>query len=252
MIITSGNYIYRLNNVNLTGSYISIDLESDLVYNEQYDITLLAGISGIYNDATYYLNNDYSFYFTSQYCPLFSTINRVKLTGGPIIDSFTDDTILRTIHKNSIDAVDLYNISQTTNYAYGYWGCAYENVPLQLRRYVECKTAYDLISLIKLTNSISGSGSNQLKVLGDMTIKYGNSSNDNSSKYDPNKLKELFDCWNEMLRSFRTINYAVKGLNDISKSYAHPVMNPYENRILRPVTPNQNNYTPGTTYWRTI
>jgi hypothetical protein len=167
----------------------------------------------------------YEFYFTTLYCPLFTTVTRVKLTGGPSIENVPDDTIYRMIHKNSIDAVDLYNLSQGSNViTYEQWGCDYTNVPIIFRRYVECKTAYDLISLQKLYNSVNPAGGGQTKTLGDMTIKYdGGSTSGGVSPGDPNKLKELFDCWNDAIRSFRTIAVAVRGYFDVSKGYPHPV-----------------------------
>jgi len=244
---TNQIYSYEVDNVELSGSLISIVFDEPLITNRQYTTTILKGLSGIYNESVYKLQTTQSYWFTSRYCPIFSTLGKVKLVGGPILDSFLDDTIYRMIHKNSLDAIDLFNVSTGSTISYDYWGCSWHDVPITLRRYVECKTAYDLLALSKM----SGKYPEQLKTLGDLTIKYASS--DNTSKQaDPSLVKELYDCWKESLRMFRSIKVAVKGYYDVSKNFAHPIRDTYHNRIIKPVTPFEGNFTPGTTYWRGI
>jgi hypothetical protein len=237
----------------ISGNILYIYPTTDIINNRQYSVILNAGISGtIPTGDIAVLEDIYQFWFTSIYCPQFSTINRIKLQVGPLAANIIDDTIWRMIHKNSIDAVDLYNMSNNTNYAYDFWGCDWQDVPSQLKRYVECKTAYDLLSIMRVTQQMSGDSANQLKTLGDMTIKYGGGASGPSSAVDPKRLADLYACWNESMRMFRNMQVTVKAYYDVSKGYGHPVRQIYDNRVIRPVSPFQGNYTPGTPYWRGI
>jgi hypothetical protein len=240
--------------LSVSGATLSINFNEILVTNRVYTITLSPYIQGIYNSGLYSLDDEYSFSFTSKYCPLFTTVGKVKLQGGPLVDTFLDDTILRMIHKNSLDAVDLFNMSTYSTISYDYWGCSWHDVPARLRTYVECKTAYDVLSILRVTQQMSGGAGDQLKSLGDMTIKYGGAGGNPS--IDPKRLSELYNCWNEALRMFASngagLRATVKGYWDTSKGYSHPVRAVHENRIIRPVFPQQGNYTPGTPYIRGI
>lgn len=238
--ISNEIYAYKVNNITLSGSLIKLTFDEPFVTNRQYTTTVSAGLTGVYDSETYYLLNDFAFWFTSRYCPIFSTVGKIKLTGGPSIENFYDDTIFRMMHKNSLDVVDLLNQAHNTNYAYDYWGCSWHDVPLVMRRYVECKTAYDLISLLKLSSSMNG-GPDQIKTLGDLTIKYGGSNGNSGANADPNKLRELYNCWNEAMRSLETVRIAVKGYFDTSKGYGHPVREFHHNRIIRGVSFNNSN-----------
>lgn len=233
--------------LSVSGNVLTIAPSGALLnYNTQYTVTIAAGLSGYYDIYDYELASDYIFWFTSQYCPLFTTLNRVKLAAGPYAEQYTDDTIYRMIHRNSMDIIDIYNISYSTNYAYDSQGCDPSGAPYAFRRYVECKTAYDLLSLLKLNGSLDGtSGGDQLKTLGDMTIKYGGAgSSAGAFRPDQNKLKELYDCWNEQLRMIKTIKTAVKGFYSTSKGYLHPTRDIAHNRIIRGVSFN-NSYPGG-------
>jgi hypothetical protein len=225
--------------IQVSGNVLTMVLDEPLVTNRIYDITLLAGISGVYNSEPYVMSSDYNFSFTSLYCPLFTTVTKVRLEAGPAVDAIPDDTIYRLIHKNSLDAVDLANTYKGTTLTYDTWGCTWHDVPIILRRYVECKTAYDLLALIDLVGGSGGGnpGGSQTKTLGDMTIVYGGSSGSASTTTSPNKKKQLYDCWTEALKTIQTvgINAAVRGLYDFSKGYSHPAMDCNHNRIIRTV-----------------
>jgi len=231
-------YPYTL---TVNDNVVTLTLSGALTCNREYLVTIDPYISGIIppSGSVGVLASTYSFWFTSTYCPLFTTLGRIKLLVGPDADQLLDDTIYRMIHKNSLDAVELYNLSTTQNIAYDYWGCDWQKVPLKLKRYVECKTAYDVLSLLKNIGA-GGAGANQLKTLGDMTIKYaGNTQGTNPDLNSPNRMKEMYDCWHEMLRAFRNINVAVRGYYDKSKGYAHPVVEGQHNRVVRPVVWNR-------------
>jgi hypothetical protein len=241
--------------LQISGNILTIYPLEDLTTNREYKITLSQNISGYfpYNGGTVdTLESDYTFWFTSIYCPIFTTVSRIKLLVGPSADVLLDDTIFRMIHKNSLDAVELYNFSNATSIPYDYWGCDWQTVPTNIKRYVECKTAYDVLALLKLIRNSNGAG-NQLKSLGDLTIKYGSGSENGSPALDaPTRMKEMYDCWNEMLRSFNGIKVSVIGYNDSSKGFSHPVREYTRNRVTRPVVPPRKNYTPGTPNWRGV
>ena len=244
--------------LSYTENKLLITPTSDLSYNTVYTITIDSAISGIHpvTGSGMPMSADYSFWFTSTYCPLFATLNTVKTLTGPASDTLLDAAIYRMILFNSKQAVDLYNISNSSNIAYNYWGCVPTNVPYQLRRYVECKTAYDILALVKQLNT-AGGGGDQLKSLGDMTIKYGGGSSDDGTPAlnAPSKMKELYDCWNSMLRAIQSIDVAVRGYYDTSKGFAHPVREPQHNRVVRPVIRNAGMNMPSGPwvngyYWR--
>ena len=77
-----------------------------LNYNTEYTVTVAS--SGMYGSGTTYMADDYTFFFTAEYCPLWSTVTDVRLAVGPIIDSIPDDTINRMIYRTSLTAIRKY------------------------------------------------------------------------------------------------------------------------------------------------
>lgn len=224
----------------INGNILTLTSSTEgLTTNREYKITLSADISGLYPSGEIEsLGSNYEFWFTSTYCPAFTTVGRVKLLAGPEADNLIDDTIYRMIHKNSLDIVDIVNISYSANYPYDYWGCDWQTVPFHMKQYVECKTAYDVLNFSRIAagGTTSTTGGNQTKTLGDMTIKYGDSgSSSGSNASDPSKLKDIYDCWNQSMRMIRNMSVSVKAIYDSSKGYAHPVRDTAHNRIIRPV-----------------
>jgi len=237
--------------VELDNNTISIIPSGDLTYNTVYQITIDANASGylIPTDEWQTLSTDYTFWFTSQYCPLFTTIGRIKIEAGNYAESLIDDTIYRMIHKNSLDAIDIYNTSTNNTYSYEQYGCTWDIVPYLLRRYVECKTAFDIISLVDMASN--SSGGDQLKTLGDLTIKYG--AGGNAPTPDGDRKKQLYDCWNEFLNSIKGIQSAVRGYYDTSKGYPHTTRSYRINRVIKPEWATARPFTtPGDNWWRRI
>lgn len=230
-------------NFTVSGQYLIINLEEELSVNSVYTVVIDSEISGVLGSGYYTMNDDYSFWFTSAYCPIFTTLTRVQLDAGPAASLFTDDTIYRMIHKNSIDIIDIYNAYHNTTFAYDYFGCTWDTAPIVFRRYVECKTAYDILALVELINSNNGSGAGgQLKTLGDLTIKYdGGSAAVISSAGNPNRKKQLYDCWLEMINAVKNVGgdaglqSAVRGWYDVTKGFSHPVYDSNHNRVIRTV-----------------
>jgi len=227
--------------------YILPDLNNNFTYNKEIVVTINPGISGVYN---WTMPETVTSWFTTQYCPLFTNITTIKLMAGPSIEGFADDTIYRMIHKNSIDAIDIYNTSHSSSYSYTFWGCESIKVPYQLKRYVECKTAYDLLTLVEM---ITQDGRSQSKQLGDMNITYGGK----PGSADPGLKGRLYDCFMGVLNIIGgNIKSAVRGIYDSSKSYPHPCVS-IDSRSVKYV-PYGRNKTPGSsrpvtgTYRRSI
>lgn len=216
-------------------------------YNNEYTVTVDRSLTSA-NDVPMCKEN--SFWFTSKYCPMFTTASRIILMLGPEAEKFTVDTINRYIHRASKEAIDLMNISPTcggNKIPYDYYGCTPDNVPYNLQRYVECKTAYDLLNLLDRLRKIGGTAGGQTKTLGDMTIKYNGDGSSDGSATDPKK--DLYDCYmglQGILSNGPTkcgtgagINNGVRGKYDTSKGYAHPTQEVRHNRVVRP-KPNGN------------
>lgn len=241
------NFSYQI-----SGNLLYITPTGELPNNYQYKIVIDAGLSGLVlpSGDVAILTTDYEFWFTSYYCPTFSTPNRIKLQIGPLADNIIDDTIWRMIHKNSSDAIELYNINTGDNLSSTYFGCTSENIPMHMKRYVECKTAYDILSIMRITSQMGGGTGDQLKTLGDMTIKYGAAGGNPS--IDPKRLSDLYACWNESLRMFKNMAVTVKAYYDNSLGFGHPQREPAYNRIVRPIIPFQGRFTPGTRCLRGI
>jgi hypothetical protein len=226
--------------LTISGNVLYINLSGYLTTNREYLITIDPYVSGLIPpDGTVdVLDSTYQFWFTSTYCPIFTTLGRVKLLAGPEADGLLDDTIYRMIHKNSLDVVDIYNLSYSSKYSYDYWGCDWQDVPFNMKRYVECKTAYDVINFVRISGGGPPTGGDQTKTLGDMTIKYGGSNTNSTGTPPKSKLQELYDCYMESLRMLKNMQAAVRGYYDTSKGFSHPVREPQYNRVVRPVRVN--------------
>lgn len=220
-------------------------------YNKIYKVTICPGLSGYLPDLGDfgYLENKYEFWFTSQYCPLFTTLTKVKLMAGPGSDYLSDDTIYRMIYKNSLDAIELYNTSYTTTYNWESFGCPVTNAPAELKKYVECKTAFDILSILDLADDGS---LGQTKTLGDMSIKY-DAKGAGGSDPSNNRKKELYDCFMGAMNVITGIKAAVRGWYDTSKGYSHPTMSYTSNRVVKPDGIYSDfSRVPGSLYWKRI
>jgi len=209
-------------------------------YNTEYTVNIDSSIKSV---TPLYLERNESFWFTSKYCPMFTNATAIILLLGPEAEKFTVDTINRYIHRTSKEAIDLINMSGSCGGAprvtYDHYGCTPNLVPYNLRRYVECKVAYDLLNLLDRLRTVGGSDCGQTKTLGDMTIKYGGASTGTASNDGPKK--DLYDCFTGLqgiLSNNPTlcgtgagINNGVRGKYDTSKGYAHPTRDPGHNRI---------------------
>jgi hypothetical protein len=121
----------------------------------------------------------------------------------------------------------MYNMGGHT-IGYETWGCPGSNFFYEFKRYVECKTAYDLLNIL---DRVSNTGVAQMKHLGDMTISYG-AAPKGSGDGGPTK-KDLYNCFNAIVNAMCNIRVAVRGIFDVSKGFPHPVMDPDHNRITK-------------------
>jgi len=202
-------------------------------YNTEYTVNIDSQIASI-NDL--HLLTSETFWFTSKYCPMFTSVLKIKLLLGPEADKFTEDTINRYIHRNSKESIDLVNLNGST-LSYSYYGCTPTDVPYNLSRYVECKTAYDLFNLLDRLRLIDGSAAGQTKKLGDMNIKYNGTSGGNANNNDAKN--DLYECFMGLQNMISNgdgsgIRNAVRGKYDTSKGFSHPVLDSNHNRISKP------------------
>ncbi|HLD91521.1 MAG TPA: hypothetical protein VI911_11035 [Patescibacteria group bacterium] len=194
-----------------------------LEYNSEYTVTI--DCSGLYASGTNYMLSDYEFTFTSEYCPLWSTMESVRLTVGPLIDNIPDDTINRMIHKASHQAITRFLIGTND------FGCSYTDVPEPLYRWVTC--AAGTMALNAAISSSTGFG-NTSKKLGQFAVTY-----DALAGTKPAEIrKNLSDCMEEASISIQALQgtlsmYAVKSLEN---SYLrHPMRDPQWGRHPRKV-----------------
>lgn len=109
------------------------------------------------------LSADYKFMFTTAYRPYYCTVAYIRAQIGSFLRDIPDDTIARNIYFNSIEA---YNISNTI---YSQYKWDMDNPPFAAKRWVCCKTMYDLLYAKLLDMASVGPG--QMKRLGDFTIQ---------------------------------------------------------------------------------
>lgn len=118
--------------------------------------------------------------FTTEYWPFFSGTKYVRTELGPLGRSFQDDTINRTIHKNSIDAFE--QAARKFD--------PYNPFPA-VRRYVTFQTVVDLLDLFQLERQALGA---QEKALGDLRVRDGGAAvrkYDEARKQAEKALREL-------------------------------------------------------------
>lgn len=228
-------------------------------YNTQYDVTVSQDITSVNG---LQLLEDYKFWFTSQFCPMFTTAQRMIMMLGIEGEKFTTDTINRYILRTSMEAIDFMNMSPNCggglNLPYDYYGCTPDNVPPNIRRYVECKVAYDLFNLLNRLRLINGTAGGQTKTLGDMTIKYGSTLNAYNKNAQPNPLQDYYNCFMSLMNILSNspttcgtgagINVGTRGLFDVSKGYEHPTFDVEHNRIQKPKPPADGPWYNSTNY----
>ncbi len=202
-----------------------------LNYNTEYTINIKS--SGLYGENTGYMLEDYEFFFTSEYCPLWSTATSVRLAAGPIIDAIPDDTVNRMIYKMSLKAIQLF--FSGTNY----YGCTWDTVPEALFRWVTCSAG-----MMALNAAIAGGatgGGNTTKRLGAMSISYDGGNDDGTKPGDVRK--NLDDCIRDSSDVMgaelgTSVQYAIQSVNNTY--IKHQYKNPSWGRSPRMIERNGN------------
>ncbi len=136
------------------------------------------------------LSDDYEFYFTSEYYPLYSSTRKIKLEYGAYIGEIPDDTINLAIFEASLAAENLtWNTSTTTTGDYYQW---------VRKEFTTCKAAETL-----LTNVIGQSRGLRSKSLGDFRVEY-------DARLLENGIDKALGCLDKWLASLQSRGAAVQ------------------------------------------
>jgi len=175
-----------------------------LNYNYEYTVTIDS--SGLYGIGLNYMLSDFTLVFGSELCPVWSTVDSVRLMVGPLIDNIPDDTLNKMIHKVSLQAISRFFSGENP------YGCSYTTVPEPIYRWVTCMTG-----MIALNAGIASSvnAGNTSKKLGAFAIDYKNGGTGSLSPADVRK--SLQDCIEESAISIQAqmgtlVAYATKSL----------------------------------------
>lgn len=183
-----------------SGQYLTITVASgQLKDNNVVTITLTEDIQSTDGIA---LSEDYIFWFTTKYNPLYSTSRRLRMEIGSFIQTISDDTINLAIHMASQMANDLTWNSETIETGY------YEFVRAQ---WTSCKAQE-----ILLLNSPSQTGSLRSKKLGDLEVSYDttNSNRNLALERAIKCMQKLEGALNAGGAAVQKPKYVVKGATD--------------------------------------
>lgn len=195
-----------------------------LDYNKEYTVTITA--SGLYGENTNFMEEDYSFSFTSEYCPLFTNVYSVRMSVGPIVEGIPDDTINRYIHRASQDLVSRFFNGVNP------YGCS-RSIPEPIFRWTTCAA-----SLHSLNAAVAGAGQgvgNTRKTLGQLSISYDGNTDALSPKDVRKHLNECLQQSENQLSALlgRGFQYAVKSI--YNTRLTHPMVDPKWGRMPRKV-----------------
>jgi hypothetical protein len=160
--------------LSVSNEILTIVVPSGLLFsNNVVTVTL---DSSIQNTSGTSLNDDYDFYFTTTYSPLYSSVRRLRLETGAFLGSIPDDTLNFALHEASKEAEQLTwgDTIAVTDY--------YEFVR---RQWVTCKAAETLLS-----NAIGMGGGLKSKRLGDLSVEYDTAN-------AKNMMDKILNCLNK-------------------------------------------------------
>lgn len=170
-----------------SGAVLTITIPSGLLFiNNVVTVTLDDAIADT-NGVT--LARDYSFYFTTEYSPLYSSVRKLRLEVGAFVSTIPDDTLNLAIFEASLeaDALTWNKTGATTDY--------YNFVR---RQFVTCKAAE-----ILLLNAGGVSMGLKSKRLADLEVSY-----------NPTLMKDILDrtlaCMGRWLPALQGGGYAVQ------------------------------------------
>jgi len=133
--------------------YYGIPDDRDFLANTELRVTVTTLVRG--KDGTSLLEEEI-YVYTTDYCPLYVSVDVMRLELGPAISVVTDDTICRLVHRRSIEAWELSNRS-----------IPLKNPNYRIRQWVTCKVMLDLLGVLMLQRDLIAG---QSKTLGDLSI----------------------------------------------------------------------------------
>lgn len=161
------------------GSVVTIDY--DIEPNCEYIVV----IKDVKDNSGNKLAEPLVYSFTSQYTPLFATINQIKTDIGRALTEVPSDLIYRSIRSNSMDVQYLVSAAKaaTTNW---------DDPPYDIRQYVRYQTDVDIMLDQYAESSTQTSDRVQL---GDFAVQGGGSSQAYSYKMILDELKKRAQYW---------------------------------------------------------
>lgn len=181
--------------LSTSGSDLTIVVASGLLFNN--NVVTVTLDETIANTSGTTLDEDYSFYFTMEYTPLYSSVRKLRLDVGAFITNIPDDTINLAIYEASLEADQLTFAEDTGDNDY---------YTFVRRQWTSCKAAETL-----LINAYGIGGGLKGKTLGDLSVQY-------DTKAAQDALNRALGClakWTPALNgagyAVQTADYFVKG-----------------------------------------
>jgi len=153
-----------------------IDPSAEFLHNTEVHVTVSTNVAST-TGAT--LSSETSYFFTTEYFPLFVGPSFLRTELGPPVATLTDDTLKRIIYKNSIEAWEMANK-----------GIDLKRPTWWARKWVICKSMLDILGVLLLTKDIQAG---QSKTLGDLSISTKPANPELGAKY-----KQATDCLKEL------------------------------------------------------
>lgn len=143
-------------NLSTSGEDLTITIPAGMLFeNNVVTVTLDSVISSTSGNS---LAEDYTFYFTTKYAPLYSSVRKIRLDIGAYVQNVPDDTINFAIFEASLEADFITFGDATTVTAY------YEFIR---RQWTTCRAEE-----ILLTNLLNAGGGLKRKKLADLEVEY--------------------------------------------------------------------------------
>jgi hypothetical protein len=182
---------------------LTITVASGIVStNSLVDVLLTADLA---SSTGISLSDDYEFYFTTTYEPLYCSIRRLRLTAGQYMINIPDDALNLALHMASLEADE-----RTWNK---------ENVGDSFYHFVRSEWTCCRAAQIILANTIGGPGRPKAKKLGDLSVEYDTTYQNVQVPLD--RIQQCLDKWEKELlaggRQIQKPGYAVKGEYDIDR-----------------------------------
>lgn len=151
------------------------------------------------------LEEDYDFYFTTRYDPLYCSLRRLRLNAGQYMTTIPDDALNLAIHMASLEA------DQRT------WNKA--NLEDNFYHFVRSEWTCCRAAQIVLSNTVGGPGRPKSKKLGDLEVEFDTTTQNVMVPLE--RIQQCLDKWDrELMAGGREVQkpmYGVKGELDIDR-----------------------------------